>query len=651
MFVVGADGDDVNEYSLSTGFDVSTASFVDAFSVSAQETSPQGVAFNTDGTKMFVVGYGSDNINEYSLSTGFDVSTASFVDTFSVTTQEATATGVAFNTDGTKMFVSGISGNDINEYTLPNGFDIADSELPSITTTTIVEDNSTISVTFSEAVYNTTGASGALEVSDFSLSISGGTATLSSATPSSISRSGNVYTLGVPLSGNANGSETLTVVPASSTAIYDAYDNAAATSQSNNTVTLNSTSPLNKADVVGSIKAWSGIASRWATDNLTVVENRLNWLERHQHSALTSHQGIQLQFQNPLIDAVMNTSPQRKQALVERLNTQVNPHQRLAALANHGQGALLAAGNAIQSDAQLIAVNEAARLRTDLIGDLNPSFKPIAGDWSMWSAGQIALGETDATSSSAKYDNQDLMLSLGFDKPLGNRGLLGFAISLGQSDVDVGTASTSVNSDNYALSAYRTFKPSGDTTWEAVLGLGQLQFDTRRTDGADTLTGHRDAQQIFASLSLKEALIEARAWSIAPYAKASIAHSKFKAFSERGASTALSYQAQTLNEAKLHLGGNLNYLMPLHQGHLKPFAKLEYALDLSDTSEATMHYINQSTNYTLSLDKRASSHWKLGLGADLYTRDSWSASLAYQKEWLINAGHRDSFSLEAELEF
>ncbi len=88
-------------------------------------------------------------------------------------------------------------------------------------------------------MYTTTDASSALVVGDFSFSISGGTATLSSATPSSISISGNVYTLGISLSGTPNGSETLTVVPASGTAIYDAAGNAAAASQSNNTATLN----------------------------------------------------------------------------------------------------------------------------------------------------------------------------------------------------------------------------------------------------------------------------------------------------------------------------------------------------------------------------------------------------------------------------
>jgi hypothetical protein len=125
MFIVGYDGDDVNEYTLSTGFDVSTASFVDSFSVSAQETTPQDIAFNTDGTKMFIVGSNGDDVNEYTLSTGFDVSTASFVDSFSVSAQDTVPTGIAFNTDGTKMFIVGLNGQDVNEYTLSTGFDVS----------------------------------------------------------------------------------------------------------------------------------------------------------------------------------------------------------------------------------------------------------------------------------------------------------------------------------------------------------------------------------------------------------------------------------------------------------------------------------------------------------------------------------------------
>ncbi len=130
------------------------------------------------------------------------------------------------------------AGNEASTSQSNNTATLNDKVVPTITGVAVAADNSTIAVTMSEAVYNTNGGSGALEVADFALSISGGVATLSSATPSSISISGNVYTLGISLSGTPNGSETLTVVPTDN-GIYDAAGNEASTSQSNNTATLN----------------------------------------------------------------------------------------------------------------------------------------------------------------------------------------------------------------------------------------------------------------------------------------------------------------------------------------------------------------------------------------------------------------------------
>ena len=72
MFVVGDTGNDINEYTLTTPFDVSTSIFRDingdgtGFDVSAQDTVPQFIKFNNDGTKMFVVG---DNGNDCLLYT------------------------------------------------------------------------------------------------------------------------------------------------------------------------------------------------------------------------------------------------------------------------------------------------------------------------------------------------------------------------------------------------------------------------------------------------------------------------------------------------------------------------------------------------------------------------------------------------------
>jgi len=58
------------------------------FSVAAQETNPSGMFFKPDGTKMYVIGFTGDDVNEYDLSTAWDITTASYLQNFSVAAQE-----------------------------------------------------------------------------------------------------------------------------------------------------------------------------------------------------------------------------------------------------------------------------------------------------------------------------------------------------------------------------------------------------------------------------------------------------------------------------------------------------------------------------------------------------------------------------------
>ena len=69
----------------------------------------QGVTFNNDGTKMFTVGDSGNSVYEYALSTAFDISSLSYTDSVSITSQETQPREIKFNHDGTKMYISGVN--------------------------------------------------------------------------------------------------------------------------------------------------------------------------------------------------------------------------------------------------------------------------------------------------------------------------------------------------------------------------------------------------------------------------------------------------------------------------------------------------------------------------------------------------------------
>ena len=75
------------------------------------------MVFSNDGTKMFVIGW-EEYVNEYALSTPFDASTRTFVDATSISSEEVDSQGIAFSNDGAKMFIIGVVGDDVNEYDL-----------------------------------------------------------------------------------------------------------------------------------------------------------------------------------------------------------------------------------------------------------------------------------------------------------------------------------------------------------------------------------------------------------------------------------------------------------------------------------------------------------------------------------------------------
>ena len=122
MYILGNTNKAVYQYYLSTPWDVNTASFITGSntpSLQVQDATLGGLAFRPDGTQMFVLGSANDAVYLYTLSTPWSVNTATYTSSSpSVATYEGTGNGLAFNSDGTKFWVTGGGLRNINEYTL-----------------------------------------------------------------------------------------------------------------------------------------------------------------------------------------------------------------------------------------------------------------------------------------------------------------------------------------------------------------------------------------------------------------------------------------------------------------------------------------------------------------------------------------------------
>jgi len=151
MYLVGySSPSSVFQYSLSTAFDLSTASYDSvSFNVSSQASTAFGLAFNNAGTKMYIVSFGNDTIYQYSLSSAFNLSTASYDSvSLSVNAQEAAPAGMTFNNDGTKMYIVGENGDEVNQYGLSTAFDLSTASYDNIAFSLSSQDSTPADIAF-----------------------------------------------------------------------------------------------------------------------------------------------------------------------------------------------------------------------------------------------------------------------------------------------------------------------------------------------------------------------------------------------------------------------------------------------------------------------------------------------------------------------
>jgi 6-phosphogluconolactonase (cycloisomerase 2 family) len=134
MYILGGTGDDVTQYTLSSAWDVSTASTpvvwdtrtaIENLLGATNGDRLTGMAFNDDGSKVFVIDRRSDDIFEFDLSTNYDISTVSAVIDNIPTTGEGNPRSISFNADGTRIYIIGNAGDDVTTYTLTTGFDLS----------------------------------------------------------------------------------------------------------------------------------------------------------------------------------------------------------------------------------------------------------------------------------------------------------------------------------------------------------------------------------------------------------------------------------------------------------------------------------------------------------------------------------------------
>lgn len=136
MYVLGGDNpSSVYQYDLSSAWDIATASYVGAHNFSSSNSWywGQAIYIKSDGTKIYFVSSFSDEVEQLSFGTAWDITSLSDdAKTLDISGQDSEPSGLFFKDDGTKMYLAGNAGDDIDQYTLSTPWDLATASYDSV---------------------------------------------------------------------------------------------------------------------------------------------------------------------------------------------------------------------------------------------------------------------------------------------------------------------------------------------------------------------------------------------------------------------------------------------------------------------------------------------------------------------------------------
>ena len=591
MYVVGSSSNRVIQYTLSIPFDISEATLL-AGSICTEGIAADGlkVIFNSDGSKFFLVDDSTQDVEILTLSTTYDISTCN--NTGSKDFGTTNLRDLKFSNNGKKVFLYDQAGNNhsIKQYTLSSAFDISN---PTLVTTYTGSDSKTLK----QLTGNQNKVNGLAFSSDGSKMFVTNDTKITEFTLSNPFDLSNVTSEGrenisgqvAKISGitfNNDGSKMF-IVDFSTAGTSDIHE-------------YNLTcgfgvkkciDPTANKDDVASIETQSETTKKIIQHTTFPVINRMEWLRRNSGRVNLTNQNIKFQINNEILNSL-------SESLIPLY------------FSNDGN-------------------NES---------NLNNS------TWSFWSEGTISIGSTgDSIQSSSKSINTSA-ITLGADKKGEDNIMRGIALRFGADDVDVGDLGSALDMSSFSLTFYES-RPRGEQRFtDNLIGLSFLNSDLINNSGSTSTDGERYGEQLYGSFSLRDTFSRNRL-NFTPKIKINYGITHLGAYTETGATGLnLEYNDQYIGNFTSSLGTSLDNTYNFQVGSFIPYFDFEYYADMSPSSQQELSYTSNGEKFTLE-NINNSTHNIIGaIGFDFVSENGLTLMTKYSRDQSQNSKN-DNFNI------
>ncbi len=598
------------EYSLSTPFDISTATISfsggtpkgTALTCAAegvgQMTLPHAIEFKPDGTKMFIttneaIGSFDLGVWQFKLTTPWDSTSLVCEKIYEIDIDDAGGEDqvrtLAFKPDGTRMFVGGRDLDKLRQYDLATPFDLRSGVTPG----GVSADLSSVEDNIRNIQFNPDGTQ---------LFLSGNERDVGRMNKINLSTAYDITTLSstaetFDLGSRANNMMGF-IFASNFTKLFvtsdDGDPNKIHEYQIDCAGTITCADPSANADVKAIIEANVESAKRIIRNNTLPIFHRTEWLRRHKNKDNLTNFNAEIDFTNEKV-------------------------------------------------ARLVSALETLKKEKDRTYS--------SDDWFQWSEGRVSLGKKSAISGSSR-DIHGYGISIGADKikEEDRDAMYGYVFQYGNDDVDIGNSGTNLSTDSYSIAMYSTKFKDKESFTDSIIGFSLLDINHRRVINNNTLKGDRAGQQIFGSINFGKRLHDEKI-NLSPAIKIDLGYTKLKEFREKttigdSLADALIYKDQNIKTALATIGFLFDTENKQEERTINHHGRIEYVGDLSPSSNAEFIYRNDlGTGYNYSTNNKSKHNYRIGYGFDVTSITGWSVVTNFERFGASGKGFYNEFYL------
>ncbi len=577
--------DTIMQYSLSTPFDISTATF--QFKTTLTNiTLPHAIEFHPNGTKMYVVNNTGTKVEQYTLTTAWDTSTLDHYGTYDVA-NEAQLRALAFKPDGTRMYVTGANGFKIKEYTLTTAWDVTSATNTANSSSLESDENNPRNIQFhSDGTIMYLGGNGGDDINKYTLSTPWDISTLELSQTYSFSTQAEDMR-GFIFTANFTKLFITNDIASGANTIFE-YSVACAG-------TITCSNPANDNDVKAILEAQVELSKRIIKHNTLPVFHRIEWLRRHKNKDNLSNLNAKIDFTNKKVSKLVKGLKSFKKNNTGNLNEE-DWYDWSEGRISFGKGkAVTSSSKDIHSYGFSIGTD---RIKKE---DKNAMYGYVF---------QYGNDNVDIGSNGTKLDTDSYSLSMYGTKLRDNKTFTDGIIGISLLDID----NTRVTYGNIL---------KGNREGKQIFGsvnLGKRLNDEKfnLNPGIKIDLGYTELAAFRENTTLGDSQSDA------------LIYKKQKVTSALATIGILLDKTDKHNDEKI-----IN-----HHG------RLEYIADLSPSSDAEFYYVNsQSTVYKYTVDNKAKHNYRIGYGFDTTSISGWSIVANFERFRANGKGHSNEFYL------